>query len=157
MIGTVGSAEKAEVARANGCHHVIDYRREDFVARTLALTEGVGVAVVYDAVGKDVFVPSLQCLRVRGLAVNFGTASGDVDGLDLQLLHPKSLSVCRPTLRSFVADPGELQRSAETFFDAVQGGDVRLAVGHEYPFADVQRAHCELESRATTGSTVLIP
>ena len=157
VIGTVGSASKAEVARAHGCHHVIDYLREDFVARTLALTGGAGVAVVYDAVGKDVFVPSLQCLRTRGLAVNYGTASGDVEGLDLQLLHPRSLSVCRPTLRSFVADPAELRQAAQAFFAAVRRGDVRLAVGHRYPFADVQRAHRELEGRATTGATVLIP
>lgn len=157
VIGTVGSTEKAEVARAHGCHHVIDYRQEDFVARTLALTGGAGVAVVFDAVGKDVFVPSLQCLRVRGLAINYGTASGDVEGFDLQLLHPKSLSVCRPTLRSFVAGPTELQQSAAIFFEAVRRGDVRLAVGHRYPLADVQRAHRELEGRATTGATVLIP
>lgn len=157
VIGTVGSAAKAEVALAHGCHHVIDYRREDFVARTLALTGGAGVAVVFDAVGKDVFVPSLQCLRVRGLAINYGTASGDVEGFDLQLLHAKSLSVCRPTLRSFVADPAELRQSAQAFFDAVRRGDVRLGVGHRYPFAEVQRAHRELEGRATTGATVLIP
>ena len=157
VIGTVGSPEKAEVARAHGCHHVIDYRREDFVARTLALTGGAGVAVVYDAVGKDVFVPSLQCLRTRGLAINYGTASGDVEGFDLQLLHARSLSVCRPTLRSFVADPSEFRQAAEAFFAAARRGDVRLAVGHRYPFADVQRAHRELEGRATTGATVLIP
>jgi NADPH2:quinone reductase len=136
---------------------VIDYRRENFVARTLALTGGAGVAVVYDAVGKDVFVPSLQCLRTRGLAINYGTASGDVEGFDLQLLHARSLSVCRPTLRSFVADPAEFRQAAEAFLAAVRRGDVRLAVGHRYPFADVQRAHRELEGRATTGATVLIP
>jgi NADPH:quinone reductase len=157
VIGTVGSPAKAEVARAHGCHHVIDYAREDFVARTLALTDGAGVHVVYDAVGKDVFVPSLQCLKPRGLAINYGTASGDVQGLDLQLLHAKSLSVCRPTLKSFVADTRELRTAAQVFFDAVRDGHVRLEVGHRYPLAEVQRAHRELESRATTGATVLIP
>ena len=157
VIGTVGSPAKAAVARAHGCHHVIDYRREDFVARTLELTQGAGVAVVYDAVGKDVFVPSLQCLRTRGICISYGTASGDVEGFDLQLLHSKSLSVCRPTLRSFVAEPAELRESARQFFNAVQQGSVRLDIGQRYPLADVQRAHRDLESRATTGATVLIP
>jgi NADPH:quinone reductase len=157
VIGTVGSPAKAEVARAHGCHHVIDYAREDFVARTLALTDGAGVHVVYDAVGKDVFVPSLQCLRPRGFAINYGTASGDVQGLDLQLLHAKSLRVCRPTLKSFVADTRELRTAAQVFFDAVRDGTVRLEVGHRYPLADVQCAHRDLESRATTGAPVLLP
>jgi NADPH:quinone reductase len=157
VIGTVGSAAKAEVALAHGCHHVIDYRAEDFVARTLALTQGEGVAVVYDAVGRDVFVPSLQCLRPRGLAVNYGTASGDVQGFDLQLLHAKSLSVSRPTLRTFVADAPSLRQSAERFFDAVRSGAVRLSVGQRFALSQVRRAHEALESRATTGATVLIP
>ncbi len=157
VIGTVGSPAKAEVALEHGCHHVIDYRQDDFVARTLELTVGEGVAVVYDAVGKDVFVPSLKCLRTRGICISYGTASGDVEGFDLQLLHSKSLSVCRPTLRSFVAEPAELRESARQFFNAVQQGSVRLDVGQRYPLADVQRAHSDLENRATTGATVLIP
>lgn len=157
VIGTVGSPEKAAIALSHGCHHVIDYRREDFVAQTLALTGGEGVSVVYDAVGKDVFVPSLQCLRTRGMAINYGTASGDVAAFDLQLLHARSLSVCRPTLRSFVADPAELRQAAQALFDVVQQGAVRLEVHHRYALADVQRAHHELESRITTGAPVLIP
>ncbi|MDM0021254.1 quinone oxidoreductase family protein [Variovorax saccharolyticus] len=157
VIGTVGSEEKVAVAQAHGCHHVIDYRREDFVARTLELTAGVGVAVVYDAVGKDVFVPSLGCLKTLGMAINYGTASGDVEGFDLQLLHAKSLSVSRPTLRSFIADPADLRRSAAALFEAVQAGAVRLEVKQRYALADVQRAHRELEGRATTGAPVLIP
>nr|WP_145547321.1 quinone oxidoreductase [Variovorax boronicumulans] len=157
VIGTVGSAAKADVALAHGCHHVIDYRREDFVARTLALTDGQGVAVVYDAVGKDVFVPSLACLRTLGMAINYGTASGDVEGLDLQLLHARSLSVCRPTLRSFIATPHDLQRSAAAFFAAVESGQLRLEVGSRYALTDVQQAHRDLEGRATTGAPVLVP
>lgn len=157
VIGTVGSPQKAAVALSHGCHHVIDYRREDFAAATLALTGGAGVPVVYDAVGKDVFLPSLQCLRARGIIISFGTASGDVEAFDLQLLHAKSLSVCRPTLRTFVADPAELRVAAQALFDAVGQGDVRLEVSHRYPLADVQRAHHELESRITTGAPVLIP
>ena len=157
VIGTVGSPEKVAVARAHGCHHVINYRQDDFVATTLALTGGEGVAVVYDAVGKDVFLPSLQCLRVRGMAISFGTASGDVEAFDLQLLHAKSLSVCRPTLRTFVADPADLRQAAQALFDVVLLGHVRLDIGHRYALADVQRAHHELETRATTGAQVLIP
>lgn len=157
VIGTVGSVQKAAVARAHGCHHVIDYRREDFVAQTLALTGGEGVHVVYDAVGRDVFVASLGCLRPRGMAINYGTASGDVQAFDLQLLHARSLSVCRPTLRTFVADPAELRQAAQALFDAVLGRDVRLDVHHRYALADVQRAHHELESRITAGAPVLIP
>lgn len=157
VIGTVGSPQKAAVAEAHGCHHVIDYRREDFVARTLQLTGGDGVAVVYDAVGKDVFVPSLQCLRPLGMAINYGTASGDVEGFDLQLLHARSLRVCRPTLRSFIATPEDLRRSATALVDAVRAGALRLAVGTRYALADVRRAHEDLEGRATTGAPVLIP
>lgn len=157
VIGTVGSAAKAQVAAAHGCHRVIDYRREDFVARTLEFTGGAGVSVVYDAVGKDVFLPSLQCLRPRGLAINYGTASGDVEAFDLQILHARSLSVCRPTLRSFVADPVELRASAQAFFEVVRDGHVRLGIGQRYPLAEVRRAHRDLESRATTGAPVLIP
>ncbi|MDM0034484.1 quinone oxidoreductase [Variovorax sp. J22P271] len=157
VIGTVGSEEKVAVAQAHGCHHVIDYRREDFVARTLELTAGAGVAVVYDAVGKDVFVPSLGCLKTLGMAINYGTASGDVEGFDLQLLHARSLSVSRPTLRSFIADPADLRRSAAALFEAVQSGAVRLEVKHRYALADVQRAHRELEGRLTTGAPVLVP
>lgn len=157
VIGTVGTEAKMDVARAHGCHHVIDYRREDFVARTLALTGGQGVSVVYDAVGKDVFVPSLECLRPLGMAINYGTASGDVEAFDLQRLHAKSLSVSRPTLRTFIADPADLRRASAALFDVALGGQVQLAVGQRYALADVRRAHADLESRATTGAAVLIP
>jgi NADPH:quinone reductase len=157
VIGTVGSPAKAELARAHGCHHVIDYRAEDFVARTLALTGGAGVAVVYDGVGKDVFLPSLDCLQPRGFAINYGTASGDVEAFDLQRLHARSLRVCRPTLRSFVADPDELRDAAQAFFAAVQQGLVRLDEVRPYPLAEVRQAHADLEGRLTTGAPVLVP
>lgn len=157
VIGTVGSESKKTIAMAHGCHHVIDYRAEDFVARTLEITQGAGVAVVYDAVGKDVFVPSLDCLQPLGMAINYGTASGDVEGFDLQRLHAKSLSVCRPTLRTFIADAGALQRSASVLFDAVKSGLLKLEVDRRYALADVRRAHEDLESRTTTGAAVLVP
>ena len=157
VVGTVGSEAKMAIARAHGCHHVIDYRRENFVARTLECTGGVGVSVVYDAVGKDVFLPSLDCLKPLGMAINYGTASGDVEAFDLQRLHAKSLSVSRPTLRTFIATAADLRRGAAALFDAVLGGQVTLEVGHRYPLAEARRAHEELESRATTGAAVLIP
>ena len=157
VIGTVGSAAKRDIALAHGCHHVIDYRSEDFAARTLELTDGKGVAVVYDAVGKDVFVPSLACLRPLGMAINYGTASGDVEAFDLQLLHAKSLIVCRPTLRTFIADAASLRRGAAALFAAHAAGQVRLAVGHRFGLADVREAHRQLEGRLTTGAAVLIP
>ncbi|WP_198588803.1 quinone oxidoreductase family protein [Alloalcanivorax mobilis] len=157
VIGTVGSPEKAEIARQCGCHHVIDYRREDFVARVQQITAGEGVHVVYDAVGKDVFVPSLDCLRPRGMAINYGTASGDVQGFDLQRLHARSLTVCRPTLRTFVDTPEALRRSAEMFAAAVRRGDVPARIARRYPLAQARQAHEDLESRRTTGAAVLLP
>ena len=157
VIGTVGSPEKQAIALAHGCHHVIDYRREDFVARTLELTDKRGVAVVYDAVGRDVFLPSLDCLRPMGMAINYGTASGDVEAFDLQRLHAKSLIVSRPTLRTFIADPADLRRGAATLFGAVERGQLRLEVNRRYPLAEVRRAHEDLESRATVGAAVLVP
>lgn len=157
VIGTVGSEAKRAVALAHGCHHVINYRETGFVDAVLALTGGAGVAVVYDAVGKDVFVPSLQCLRPCGMAINYGTASGDVEAFDLQLLHARSLSVSRPTLRTYIASPQALAAAAATLFDAVAAGQLRLEVTHRYPLAAVRDAHRDLESRATTGSAVLIP
>ncbi len=157
VIGTVGSEAKRNVALEHGCHHVIDYRHEDFAAKVNALTHNEGVNVVYDAVGRDVFLPSLECLRVRGMAINFGTASGDVQAFDLQRLHAKSHTVCRPTLRSFVATTGELQLSAATFAAAVRRGDVKAQVDRRYPLREAARAHAELESRQTIGAAILIP
>lgn len=157
VIGTVGSDAKIETALAHGCHHVINYRSSDFAAQTLALTGGLGVHVVYDSVGKDAFLPSLDCLRPLGIAISYGTASGDVQNFDLQRLHAKSLSVSRPTLRTFIAETAQLRASAAVLFDAVRSGMLRLEVNHRYALSDVRRAHQELESRITTGAPVLIP
>lgn len=157
VIGTVGSDAKVETALAHGCHHVINYRSGDFAAQTLALTGGLGAQVVYDAVGKDVFLPSLDCLRPLGMAINYGTASGDVEAFDLQRLHAKSLIVSRPTLRTFIAETAQFRSSAAVLFDAVRSGMLRLEVQHRYALSDVRRAHQELESRITTGAPVLIP
>lgn len=157
VIGTVGSEPKMAVARDAGCHHVINYRSGNFAKAVLDLTGGEGVHVVYDAVGKDAFLPSLACLRVRGMAINYGTASGDVEAFDLQILHAKSLSVCRPTLRSFTITTAELRQSAETYAAAVRRGDVRATIFRRYPLAAVAQAHADLEGRATAGAVVLVP
>lgn len=157
VIGTVGSPEKMDVARAHGCHHVFDYRRDNFASLTLEATGGEGVAVVYDAVGRDVFLPSLDCLRPMGIAINYGTASGDVEAFDLQRLHARSLSVCRPTLRTFIADPADLQRGAASLFDAVAQGEVHLRVARRHALADVREAHEALEGGRTMGAAMLVP
>ncbi|RYZ13171.1 MAG: quinone oxidoreductase [Comamonadaceae bacterium] len=157
VIGTVGWPDKRAVALESGCHHVVDYRQQDFAAVVNELTRGEGVAVVYDAVGRDAFLPSLDCLRVRGMAINFGTASGDVEAFDLQRLHAKSHSVCRPTLRSFISTPEALRQSAATFAAAVRRGDVPARVARTYALRDAERAHADLESRQTTGAAILVP
>lgn len=155
VIGTVGSDEKAEVARAHGVDHAIVYTREDFVARTEEITAGRGVDVVYDAVGRDTFLPSLETLKPRGMIISYGTASGSVEPFPLQILHKKSLIVSRPTLRSWIADRQEYLTAAQAFFDAAANGDIRLEVGSRYALSDAARAHADMEARRTIGAPVL--
>lgn len=157
VIGTVGSDAKAEIAKVNGCDHTIVYTREDFVARVKDITDGRGVPVVYDSVGRDTFMRSLDCLRPMGLAVNFGTASGQVDNFPLQALHKKSLFVTRPTLTTWIADRADYVAAADAFFEIVASGKVKISVGESYALKDVGRAHADLESRQTTGLQVLVP
>ena len=158
VIGTVGSEEKAVLARANGCHHVINYRTEDFVARVAEITGGRKCAVVYDGVGKDTFMKSLDCVRPRGLVALFGNASGKVEPLDLGILAAKgSLFVTRPTLDTHVATREGLVATANDLFDVVIRGVVRIEVNQTYALKDAAQAHRDLEARKTTGSTVLIP
>ena len=158
VIGTVGSAEKAELAKAHGCHHTIDYTRENFVTRVKDLTDGQGVPVVYDGVGKTTFLDGLDCLRPRGLMVLFGAASGAPAPLDLGLLATKgSLYVTRPTLATYTAKREDLMASAADLFDAVKNGGVTFTVNQRFALKDTAEAHRALEARATTGSTVLVP
>lgn len=157
IIGTVGSEEKAQIAIAHGCDYPIVYTREDFVSRVLEVTSGRGVSVVYDSVGHDTFLRSLDCLRPKGMAINFGTASGQVGVLDLQRLHQKSLMVARPTLTTWVADREDYLNSAAAFFDVIRSGAVRIEVGERYPLWEVARAHSDLEGRRVLGMPVLIP
>jgi len=158
VIGTVGSDEKIAVAKAHGCAHVINYRSEDVVARVKEITGGAGLPVVYDGVGQATFMTSLDCLRPRGLLVVFGNASGPVKALDLGLLAAKgSLYVTRPTVMTYMADDDELAAAARDLVDVVKSGKVKIPVNQRYALADAAQAHRDLESRGTTGTTILIP
>jgi NADPH:quinone reductase len=158
VIGTVGTDAKAALAAARGCDVPIVYTREEFVARVKAETGGEGVAAVYDGVGKDTFLKSLDCLRPRGLMALFGQASGKVDAFDPGLLAARgSLFLTRPSLFTYTAKRSDLLESAGALFGVVQSGAVRVEVTGRYPLADAARAHRDLESRATTGSVVLEP
>ncbi len=158
VIGTVGSDEKAELARANGCDHPIVYTRENFTQRVLEITGGQKLPVVYDSVGAATFEGSLDCLRPRGLMVTYGNASGPVPPFSPGVLSQKgSLFLTRPTLFAYVITRDELLSCAQDLFDVVLGGHVKISVNHEYPLSAAAEAHRALESRKTTGSTVLIP
>ena len=156
VIGTVGSDEKAAIAKANGCDHTINYNTEDFVERVKDITNGEGLPVVYDSVGKDSFDKSLDCLAPRGFMVWFGNASGPVPPFDLQQLQFKgSLYVTRPTILHYMAKPEELKASAADLMDVVGSGAVKISVNQTYPLENAAQAHIDLEARKTTGSTVL--
>lgn len=158
VIGTVGSDEKAELARAHGCHHTIVYTRENFTDRVREITNGQGVAVVYDSVGKDTFMRSLDCLRPMGMMVSFGNASGAVPPFEPGILSAKgSLFLTRPTLMTYTAQRDDLVTTANELFEVVASGAVKIEVRQSYPLADTAQAHRDLEARKTTGSTVLLP
>ena len=158
VIGTVGSTEKMELARACGYDHLINYREEDFVAEVKEITGGRGVDVVYDSVGKDTFPGSLACLRHRGMWVTFGQSSGPVGPVDLGMLGKMgSLYATRPTLFNHIAKREDLESTAGALFDMVGSGKVKIPVNQRYALADAADAHRDLETRKTTGTTLLIP
>jgi NADPH:quinone reductase len=158
VIGTVGSEEKAVLAHESGCDHVIFYKDEDFVAKVKEVTDGKGVSVVYDGVGKDTFMGSLDCLKKRGLMVSFGNASGPPPALEIGDLGPKgSLFVTRPTLFHYTGTRPELEQGCADLFDVVGSGAVKIDVGQSYRLDQASHAHADLESRMTTGSTILVP
>ncbi|MGE5475296.1 MAG: quinone oxidoreductase family protein [Bacteroidales bacterium] len=158
VIGTVGSEEKAALAKAHGCDHPILYKSEDFAARVRALTNGEGVPVVYDGVGADTFMGSLDCLRPLGMMVSFGQSSGKIPPVDLGILSAKgSLFLTRPTLMTYTAKRPDLIASAAELFDVVKHGFVTIEVGRTRPLSEAADAHRELTARQTTGSTVLLP
>jgi NADPH2:quinone reductase len=158
VIGTVGSAEKAELARAHGCHHTILYQQENFKDRVSELTNGQGVNVVYDSIGKDTFMNSLACLKKRGTLVTFGNSSGPVPPFEPALLGKKgSLYLTRPTLFDYINTRENLSKKATELFDMVESGKVKIEVNQRYALKDVAQAHADLEARKTTGSTVILP
>ncbi|HUP95236.1 MAG TPA: quinone oxidoreductase [Burkholderiales bacterium] len=158
VIGTVGAEEKAALAKKAGCKYVIVTSREKVSERVKAITKGKGVPVVYDGVGKDTFMDSLDCLAPLGLMVSFGNASGAVAPFNIGILAQKgSLSLTRPTLVNYTATPEDLQSAARELFAVVKKGAVKIRVNQTYPLREAARAHADLESRKTTGSTVLLP
>jgi NADPH2:quinone reductase len=158
VIGTVGSKEKAALAKANGCHHTILYREEDFAARVKEITGGALCDVVYDGVGKTTFPASLDCLRPLGLFVSFGSSSGPIDAFNIGLLQTKgSLFATRPTLNTYAAKREDLLKLASETFEVITSGKVKIPVNQKYALKDAQKAHRDLESRATTGASILVP
>jgi NADPH2:quinone reductase len=158
VIGTAGSQEKIDLALAHGYDHVINYRTENFVTRVKELTGGRGVDVVYDSVGRDTYPASLDCLKPRGLWVSFGNSSGAVEAFNIGILAQKgALYATRPTLFSYIATRQALEACANSLFDVVQGNKVRININQTYPLAEAGRAHTDLETRRTSGTTLLIP
>jgi len=156
VIGTVGSDEKAELVKKNGCDHPIVYRREDFVAKVAELTAGRKLPVVYDSVGKDTFYKSLDCLAPLGLMVSFGQSSGAIGPVDIGILAAKgSLFLTRPTLNTYTAAREDLLTAARELFAVVESGAVKITINQTYPLREAARAHRDLEGRRTTGQTVL--
>jgi NADPH:quinone reductase len=158
VIGTVGSKEKAELAKKNGCHHTILYRDEDFVARVKEITSGKLCDVVYDSIGKDTFPGSLDCLRPLGLFVSFGASSGQIAAFNINILQTKgSLFATRPTLNTYAAKREDLMSIAADLFEKVGSGAVKIPINQTYALKDAAKAHEDLEGRRTTGASILVP
>lgn len=158
VIGTVGSREKADIARANGCDHPIDYNEEDFVEEVSKITAAEGVDVVYDSVGQSTLLKSLECLRPKGTLVSFGQSSGAVAPIDIGILGAKgSLFLTRPSLMTYTEKREDLLEHARDLFSVVESGAVKIGVNQSYPLSEAAQAHRDLEGRKTTGSSILIP
>jgi len=158
VIGTVGSEAKVALAKKAGCRHVIVLGQENVPERVKAITKGKGVPVVYDGVGKDTFMTSIDCLAPRGLLASFGNASGAVPPVNIGILAQKgSLFLTRPTLINYTSTREELVKAAAELFAVVKSGKVRISINQTYPLAEAAQAHRDLEARKTTGSTVLLP
>jgi NADPH2:quinone reductase len=158
VIGTVGTEDKGKLAQANGCDHIIYYRKEDFPARVKEITKGELCAVVYDGIGKTTFPASLDCLRPLGMFASFGSASGQVEAFNINILQTKgSLFATRPTLNTYAAKRADLLDIAKNLFEVVGSGKVKVPVNQTYKLKDAAKAHQDLEGRNTTGSTILVP
>jgi NADPH:quinone reductase-like Zn-dependent oxidoreductase len=157
VIGTVSTEAKADIARAHGCDHTINYSHEDVAKRVRELTNGIGVDVVFDSVGKTTFLSSLDSLRRRGLMVSVGTASGTIDGFNPNLLAQKgSLYLTRPALADYIADPAEKAALADEIFGHIAAGRIRIEINQRYALQDAAQAHHDLEARKTTGSSIFV-
>jgi NADPH:quinone reductase len=157
VIGTVGSDEKAAIAKAHGCDHPIVYTRENFAERVRELTDGKGVPVVYDSIGNDTYLGTLDCLAPRGLFVSFGNASGPIKNFDVgQLAAKGSLYLTRPSLVSYTSTPADLKESSTALFAAIAKG-LKIEINQRYALKDAAQSHRDLEARKTTGSTILLP
>ena len=157
VIGTVGSDAKAEIVKALGCDHAIVYTRENFVDEVMEITAGKGVPVVYDSVGRDTFMSSLDCLQPMGMGINFGTASGQVAPFPMQDLHKKSLKVTRPTLATYIAAREDLEAASDEVFRVLRDGTVKVDITRRFDLKDAADAHRAIESRETTGAMILVP
>ena len=158
VIGTVGSDEKINIAKKNGCDFVINYSREDFAKKVLEFTKGKGVAVVYDGVGKNTLEGSIECLKMRGMMVSFGNSSGPVANIDVKkMIQPKSLYFTRPTMFHYLATKNELNEGADKLFEAISLGKIKIEIFKKYKLEDVVQAHKDLEARKIIGPAVIIP
>ena len=157
VIGTVGSEDKARVARAHGCDYPIIYTREDFARQVMSITGGHGADVVFDGVGRDTLTKSLEALALRGHLVSYGQSSGSAQPLDIALLTPKSARLSRPVLFHYIADPADLRASAQRVFDLLARGVLKASVNHRHALTEAAQAHRDLEARQTSGATVLTP
>ena len=158
VIGTVGSEEKVEIAKKNGCHEIINYNKEDFSKKVMEITAGKGVPVVYDGVGKSTFEKSLECLRARGMMVSFGNASGSLDPINVpKMLQPKGLFFVRPAMGQYLGTKTELNEAAKILFEKISSGKVKIEIFKKYKLNDIKQAHIDLENRKILGPAVIIP
>ena len=158
VIGTVGSEEKIDLAKKNGCDEVINYKKEDFAKKVMEITNGKGVAVVYDGVGKSTFEKSLECLKTRGMMVSFGNASGSLDPINVpKMLQPKGLYFVRPSMGQYFGTSEELNEAAKTLFEKISSGKINVEIFKKYKLEDIKQAHTDLENRKIVGPAIIIP
>jgi len=158
LIGTVGSEEKIDLAKKNGCDHVINYSKENFPKKVLELTNGIGVPVVYDGVGKDTLEGSIECLKVRGMMVSFGNASGSLSEINVQkMIQPKGLFFTRPSMGQYLGTKNELDEASKMLFEKIESGKIKVNIFKKYKLDDIVQAHTDLENRKITGPAVIIP
>jgi len=158
VIGTVGNEEKVEIAKKNGCDEIINYNKEDFAKKVMEITDGKGVPVVYDGVGKSTFEKSLECLSVRGMMVSFGNASGALDPINVsKMLQPKGLYFIRPSMGQYLSTNQELSEAAKILFEKISSGKVKIEIFKKYKLDDIKQAHIDLENRKITGPAVITP